>query len=223
MDLADIWNGRMQHRFIVDVSHCERAAEELYRALWQQDIAFFQRWALDREPRLARFARGFGLVLSVLGLVFCLSLPNVDPNIWGPPPGPWFILLFAVGVLFFYLLPRLTARMRDGLQRFRMRSCRRCAERLVVNARENAPFVAVYTSEGDALTYAREKNGELNEVWMRTLVKHARRGLAVRGQSVTAIFRRPTSLVPSIVVLHDESQWLTQVLEKVGIAIVDMK
>jgi hypothetical protein len=111
------------------------------------------------------------------------------------------------------MLPSLHAWAR----RLSEKSCRRHAARLVRDARRFAPFDAHYDFKGSLLVYSRDKDSR-QIVWRRDLFKYRDRGLALRGASVTAIFRRPGSFHPSVVILQDNSDWLTRVLQDTGIA-----
>jgi hypothetical protein len=90
-------------------------------------------------------------------------------------------------------------------------------------AKRFAPYEADFDLKGDLLTYARGKEGEWQYAWHRKLSKFRARGIAVQSDSVTVVFRRPTSLVPSMVILHDNPQRLRDALQEIGVAISEVK
>ena len=188
--------------------------------LLRQDLAFAQRWSDNRlNKTTARIARAVGLALSWLGFALCLALLIPDTTAWATQPSVWFVPLFAALALFFSFQLRIHQALQTTLRGVRERSCRRHAERLVRAARRAAPFEAAYELKGDLLTYVRGKPGESPPAWHRNLSKYRARGLAFHGASVSAIFRRPTSFLPAVVILKDNSDWLEGVLKEVGVAV----
>ena len=206
--------------FNVDGEHCRRAEDELYEMLLRQDLAFSRRWSGSRfNIGLAKVARAIGLTLSLLGLALCLAVLIPDTTDWSTQPPVWFVPLFAGLFAVFCFQPRLTRALETAVRGVRERSCRRHAARLVRGARQQAPFEAAYELKEDLFSYERGKNGQSRRVWQRQLSKYRARGLAFHGASVSAIFRRPTSFLPSVVILKDDSDWLAQVLKEAGVAI----
>jgi hypothetical protein len=86
-------------------------------------------------------------------------------------------------------------------------------------ARRLVPFELDYDLKGDLLVYSRGKDGAWRLVWHRVLRKFQPHGLAVQSASVTAIFRRPSSLVPSVVILQQSREWPATVLREIGITL----
>ena len=209
------------NRFIVDAAHCQRAEDELYAMLLRQDAAFAARFQFKPMGNvLFKVARAAGIVASLLGIALTLAFLVLGSPSWAVPPDPWYLPVFSAGFVFFWFAHRLQPSLQSGIrawgERTSERSCRRGAARCVRDARRLAPFDAHYEVKDSLVVYSREKDGR-RIVWRRDLSKYRTRGLALRGTSVTAIFRRPGSFYPSVVILHDSSDWLTRVLQDTGI------
>lgn len=210
-------------RFTVDAAHCQRAEDELYAMLLRQDEAFATRWQVSAAGDFVfKIARAAGVLVSLLGLALTLTFLVLGSPAWAVPPDPWSLPLFGAGLVFFCLLPRIRPSLQastwEWARRLSEKSCRRHAQRCVRDARRFAPFDAHYDFNGSLLVYSREKDSR-QIVWRRDLLKYRDRGFALRGASVTVIFRRPGSFSPSLVILQDSSDWLTRVLQDTGIAI----
>lgn len=210
-------------RFTVDASHCQRAEEELYAMLLRQDLAFAARWqaGFSSIGNVGfKILRAAGILVSLLGLALTLTFYVLGTPEWAVPPAPWCLPFFGASLVFFCWMPRLRPALQSSVgawaRRVSENSCRRHAQRFVRNARRFAPFEAHYDFNGSLLTYSRDKDGR-RIVWQRDLRKYRDRGLAVRGANVTAIFRRPGSFFPPMVILQDSPDWLTPVLQEAGI------
>lgn len=211
-------------QFTVDAAHCQRAEDELYAMLLRQDVTFAARWQAGSSSVSnvgLKILRAGGILVSLLGIGLSLAFFILGTPEWAVPPDPWFLLFFCAGLVFFWWIPRfvpsLQASVKAWARRVSEKSCRRHAQRFVRDARRFAPFEAHYDFKDSLLTYSREKDGR-HIVWQRNLLKYRDRGLAVRGANVTAIFRRPGSFYPPMVILQDRSDWLTRVLQDAGIA-----
>lgn len=211
-------------RFTVDAAHCQRAEDELYAMLLRQDEAFAARWqagAGSASNVVFKIARAAGILASLFGMVLTLGFLVMGSPEWAVRPDPWFLPVFGAGLVFFCWVPRIRPSLQASVgtwaRRVSERSCRRRAQRFVRDARRLAPFEAHYDVKGSLLIYSREKDGR-QIVWQRDLRKYRDRGLAIRGASVTAIFRRPGSFLPPMVILQDNSDWLTRVLQDASIA-----
>ena len=204
----------MSARFIVDAAHCQRAEDELCAMLQRQEHAFHERWYRGNWfRRVPRILRVIGIALSLLGLTLCLFLRTGDPN---PQSSAWAVTIFCAFALFFIFLPRLTRRVQSWSLRMADKRARRNAKRLVRIAWRLVPFEANYDLRGDLLVYTRGKDGEWQIGWNRKLSKFRDHGLVIQGRSVTAIFRRHSSLLPSVVILQDTPDWLGHALHGLG-------
>jgi hypothetical protein len=207
-------------RFIVDAAHCQRAADELNAILRQQERAFVARWHSSKLISAAvKTARTVGMSASVLGLALCTALLYFDTRSWSTQPSIWFIPIFVAFFLVLLFQPPIGRRIREWSLGKADRRARRNAERAVRAARRLAPFELDYDLKGDLLVYSRGKDGAWRLVWHRVLRKFQPRGLAVQSASVTAIFRRPSSLVPSVVILQQSREWPATVLREIGITL----
>jgi hypothetical protein len=170
---------------------------------------------------VAKFSQGplrfLGLTLSGVGAALCIALLILDEH-RELPEGLLLLIFLALAVVFWYV-PRLTVRLRAAIARLGERSCRRSAVRFVRAATALAPYEAEYELDGDKLIYFRCKGEDRILAWQRQLTKFRSLGAAIQANNVTAIFRRPTSFLPAVVVLHVDSEWTRNVLERVGIPV----
>jgi hypothetical protein len=207
-------------RFIVDADHCQRAADELYGILRTQQLGFTQRWNTARTTRVVSgVARWVGLIGSLSGLALVGALLYFDTQEWAVQPSAWYLPMFAAFFVFFVFTPRVVV----GLQRwsfgFADKRVRRVADRCVREARRLAPYEAEFDFRGDLLIYLRGKDGVWNLAWSRMVSKFRERGLAIQGESVTVLLKRPTSLGAAIVILHRDRDWTASILEHAGITV----
>jgi hypothetical protein len=206
-------------RFTVDADHCQRAADELCEILRIQQRGFVERWNTARTTRVViGVARWVGLIASLLALLIIGALLYFDTRVWATQPPVWYLSVFIAFFLFFVFAPAVVA----GLQRWSFgraeKRARRQADRCVKAARRLAPFEAEFDFRGDLLLYLRGKEDLWQLAWSRRLGRFRERGVAVQAGSVTAIFRRPRSLGPSVVILHRERDWAASILQHAGIA-----
>jgi len=209
-------------RFTVDAAHCQRAEDELYAILRRQDEAFAARWQFRTSSNVVvKIARAIGILASLFGIALTLAFLVLGSPEWAVPPDPWFLPIFCASLVLFCRAPRIRLSLQTSVsawaRRVSEKSCRRQAATFVSHARRFAPFEAHYDFKGSLLIYSREKDGR-HLVWKRDLRKYRDRALAIRGANVTAIFRRPGSFYPPMVILQDGSDWLTRVLQEAGIA-----
>ena len=203
-------------RFTVDTALCDRAVDDLYAILRYQEFAFIERWYSGWFATTGiKALRIVGGLLSLFGLALCLLFALAEPLLLGDPRTLFAIVAFVGFVAVFFYIDRLHPTMKAwSLARADKRS-RRHADKLVSIARKLAPFEANFDLQGDLLVYSRGKNDAWIEAWNRKLGKFRRRGLAMHTANVTAVFRRPRSLFPSIVILRDGSDWLSQALQAI--------
>jgi hypothetical protein len=207
-------------RFTVDADHCQRAAEELYQVFRVQHRGFVERWNAARTTRVViGVARWVGLLLSLLGLFGVGALLYFDTREWASQPSAWFIPVFILFVLFFLF----TSRVVGSLQRWSFRradkNARRQADRCLKQARRLAPYEAEFDFRGDLLIYLRGKEGAWNLAWSRPLGTFRQRGMAVQGENVTVIFKRPRSLNAAVVILQRDRDWTASILQDAGITL----
>lgn len=207
--------------FPVDTPHCEGAAAELYEILLRQQRAFLDRWYQGSlTQRVVPLLSKLGLLLSLLGLALCLYIWFVAPT-WCPAwlQVQWFVPLFVAFAVIFLLLMKPPAAFYRWNLHILQRRCRRHADKLVAQAKAAAPFLARYELMGDTLRYWRGKDDAWRLVWERKLSRYRKRGIAILGANVTAIFRRSRSFYPVIVVLQKDAESARALLQGAGIAI----
>jgi hypothetical protein len=207
-----------RNRFTVDSAHCQRAEDELYEILKAQELRFATRWNESRVSRVTtKVAVIVGMGASVAGLVGVAALLYFDTRAWASQPHPLWLAVFAAFAVVFAFIPRLGAAIRAWSLRAADGRARRNAARGVRDARRMAPFAADYEYKTDVLTYARGKDDKWQFVWARPLGRFRERGRVVHGQSVSAVFRRPGSLLPSMIILNNDPAWTAQVLQDAGL------
>lgn len=85
------------------------------------------------------------------------------------------------------------------------------AKRFLLKARKVVPYVAEYRIKGDLVTFYRgQENGNSHQVWSKHI-----KGYAVLGESVTLSFRKPTSLVPTMLILYENNEVMESVLKDI--------
>jgi len=209
-----------QARFTVDADHCERAAEELYAILRIQHEGFAERWNASRATRVViGVARWVGLLGSFFGLSVVSALLYFDTREWAVQPSAWFIPAFVACFLFFVFTPWIVARLKRWSVGRAAKTARRQANRCMSQARRLAPFEAEFDFRGDLLLYLRGKEGVWQLAWSRLLGPLRARGIAVQGEHITAILRRPGSLAPVVLILQRDRDWTTSILQDVGITL----
>jgi hypothetical protein len=207
-------------RFMVDAACCQRAADELNAILREQERAFVTRWHSSKLTRaVVKTARAAGMLLSVLGLALCVALRYFDTRSWSTQPSLWFIPIFVAFIPVFLFQPGIERRVLEWALGRADRRARRNAERAVRAARRLAPFAADYDLKGDLLVYSRGKDGAWRLAWSRMLGKFQARGLAIQSASITVVFRRRSSLIPSVVILQQNPEWPASVLREIGITL----
>lgn len=179
------------------------------------------RWTLSRGGGVTtKIARALGITFSLLGLTFVCALLLFETRSWSTQPGIWFVPLFVAGFAASVFQPQISARLRERTQRYSDKQARRHADRGLNAARRLAPYEAEYRLEGDLLVLSRAKDGKWLPAWRRALGKYRADGVAIQAEKITAIFRRHSSLTPSILILQDGPDWTARVLQEVGLTVV---
>ena len=194
-------------RFEIDQDFLDVAEKQIFEILCTQRLSFNDRWF--NNPTIVKLKP----IIRMVGLVLCLfaALLSLIPLIFGirwqsVVMGPELFLLFfgAVG-LTFYFLPAIELRVRNLTRKITLKGSKKLAARSVKQARKLVPFTAEYDIKGGSVTYYREKDGELKLAWTRKI-----KGVAIQSERATIVFRKWTSFVPSIVLLHADVE-LTKV------------
>lgn len=193
----------------VDSTLLEQVEKEVYQMLYQQRLFYNERWyssALLIKP--LSLLRLTGLLLSIFGgllSVFYFFYPDTCP-IWFFAEA--YLLFFILTGVLFYFLPRIQARVFVRLKKAGSNSSKRTARRLIAKARKLVPFEAEYEFEGDKIIYYRSRDNERTQAWSRNL-----KGFAVMGENVTLLFRKPTSLIPIMLILYEDKNPVGTVLD----------
>jgi uncharacterized protein YjeT (DUF2065 family) len=192
----------------VDSDLLDELEQECYEIAYQQRLLYNERWyasSFFKKPTaLLRLA---GLVVSLFGVLVCLFY------IFYPSSCPkWFfaeiyLLVFVLAGLLFYFMPRMEANVLPGLKNAGSSGCKRLARRIISRARPHVPFGAEYAIEGDSISYCRVKGDKRQQLWKRRL-----KGYAVIGKHATLFFRKPTSIQPTMLVMHDNNEVMQSIL-----------
>jgi hypothetical protein len=203
-------------RLAVDAAYIERATEELFAMLLHQENGFRERWyGSPGFQRLQKVLRGVGLGVTLLGLALCLwYVIEIRRSLFIE----FSLALFIAFALIFFFVPQLLFKVRAWGARQSELRCRTRARKVFRPALKLAPFEAEYDLKGDLVVYSRCKNGEWNVAWHRKLSKF-RTGVAMQSGRMTAIFRKPRSFLPAVVILHERPDQIGEVLSAAGIAI----
>ena len=198
----------------VDTALIDRVEQECFQILYQQRVAYNTRWVTSRLlTRSLAFLRWAGLVLSLLGVfisVFYLLYPSTCPRWY---LAELFLAFFIGAAVLFYYLARIEAWYLSMLKKAGRGGSKRMARRLVARARKAVPYVAEYNVKGDLITYYRGKEGgKGQQAWSKRI-----KGFAIVGETVTLLFRKPTSIVPTMLILYDNSEALESVLQRLAI------
>jgi len=187
--------------------------------LLHQERAFAERW-YSRKPVTTTMGvlRVIGVILSLVGLALCVLLLTQTTR-QGSAATIGFALCFAGLAVVFYCVPRLTLGIRAWSLRRSENRCRRRAKKFFRAADALAPYEAEYDIKGELLTYAKGKDGKWQHGWHRNLGTFRDRGLALQSASLTALFRRPSSFLPAVIVLQTDPAWLGERLREFSIAV----
>ena len=191
----------MNIEFDISVEFLDEAEKQIFEILLKQRLSFNERWS--NKPtfiKIKPILRMFGLVLSIFGAMITAVSISGGAN-WCPFSirPEIYITFFAISGLFFYFLPRCEVGMKNWVRNLSTKSCNKLSKKSIANARKRAPYKAEYDIKGGSVSYYREKDGELKLVWTRKL-----EGVAIQGDFATVIFKKWTSFIPAIVILHKD-------------------
>lgn len=203
----------MNIRFDVNVEFLDEAEKQIFQILLKQRLSYNERWFNKAIfIKIKPILRMVGLILSVFGVMLCgisilggarWRLFSMSPDI--------LIIFFIVSWLFFYLLSRFEILMKGWIQNISTNGCKKLSAKSISNARKQAPYKADYDIKGGSISYYREKDDELKLAWTRKL-----KGVAIQSDFATIIFKKWTSFVPAIVILHKD-------YEIIGRALIEQK
>lgn len=193
----------------------QRATDEVYKLLIDRNYQFSERWFNSFfVKKLVPILRYIGLYASLFGIAlagFLMAKPAVCPR-W---LSPVFILLFFIlATMLFCFLPKLEYAIQKWSRRFAAKGCRKYAITMMKQAVSLAPFIAEYEIKDGSITYYRGKDDNWSKAWGRKL-----EGVAFQGETQTVLFKKATSLYPSILILHNDSKTMKGALESLDISI----
>jgi len=181
--------------------------------LYQQRLLYNKRWlsALLATKTLS-VLRLLGLVFSTLGsalAVFYLVYPSACPK--------WFyaeayLLFFILTTGLFLYLPRIQARYIAWLTNAGKPASQKLARRMIAGAWKRIPFEAKYVIHGDQINYFRGNDNQWQQAWSRKM-----KGFALLGKNATLMFRKSTSLIPTLLILHHDHKAMESVCKDLGI------
>ena len=197
----------------VDSILLDKIEEEYFQILYQQRILYNERWCKPAEYlnslSLLRWVMIslslFGALLSVFYLIYPSSCPR-----WFYTD--FFLLFFILSSVLFYFTPRFHTKYITWLKKLGRNSSKRMAKRYLSQARKLIPYDAEYIIKGDLISYYRGKDEDLKQLWSRRL-----KGYAVIGTYATILFKKPTSILPTILILYDNNEAIEAVVKELGI------
>ena len=214
----------LQFRLRVDEAHCDRAAQGLrlmaqyqYRSLAQryEDIGWLKR--VQQGGR--KFAPGIAVVVFAAGLIAIWAgcVAESSRHIFFG-----LAALLFVEALALWLLPRRADGIGAGLREWFAKLFGNRAASMMRKTGRATPFEAVYDLRGDLLTYARIEKGHWTQRWHRNLGKFRSRGVALQTPGLLAIFRKPGTVVPALIVLTAGDGAMAAAIRALGWTIVDI-
>ena len=214
----------LQFRLRVDEAHCDRAAQGLRLMAQYQYRSLVRRyeglaWLKRTQQGVRKLAPAIAGVSFIAGV---LAIWGGCVDVSGRPACFGLGAVLVLEALALWLLPRRAERMgaavREGFARF---FGNRTAT-LMRKTRRAVPFEAVYDLRGDLLAYARNENGRWTQRWHRNLGKFRTRGVALQTPGLLAIFRKPGTVVPAMIVLTAEDGGMAAAIRALGWTIVDL-
>lgn len=197
----------------IDHSFIDRAEEEAFQILLNQNLSFSARWNSKVRPIL----RKLGMLLSLFGMMFSIFvIASIGPEFRASvcldssmAKLMWYALFCAVLFFIFYFLPNSKDYRPSWSKKLAIKTCQRSARQCVKNAKSAAPFEAEYEVNGDSISYYRWKDNIRELVWTKKF-----KGIAIHGTLVTLFFNKWTSVSPIMVILHQNFDEFEPVLEQ---------
>lgn len=206
----------MKIRNSIDHKLIDRAEAESYQILLNQNLSYANRWNSKVRPILRRFGISLclmGIVISLFGIVIVRN--NIKCSFYlgaSTTPLVLYALIFVLILIFYYILPKSKNSISNWHKNIYAISCKRTARSCVKNAKKLAPFEAEYDIDGELISYYRWSDDSKTFVWSRKL-----KGVAIHGTSVTLLFKKWTSVSPTMVILHQDFDVIKPVLEHLHI------
>ncbi len=201
----------MNIAFNVNLEFLDEAEKQIFDILLKQRLSHNERWS--NKPTFIKvkpILRIGGLVLSIFGAALCIAsvLGKANWSLFSLRP-EIYIIFFTISGVLFYFLPHCEIKIEGWVRNLSIKSCKKLSAKSVVNAKKQAPYKAEYNIKGGSISYYREKDGEVNLVWTRKL-----KGVSIQGDFATIVFKKWTSFIPKIVILHDNSEVIGRLLNE---------
>ncbi len=198
----------------VDTLLIDQAEQEIYKILLSQHHSYSDRWYKNTfVTKVMPILRIVGITLSFVGFTLCLFVIFNKPD-WCPA---WinieiYTITFILFSIIFYFFPKIHNYLISWNKNYAYKNCNKIAAKCVREARNQVPFVATYKIESNTIAYYRVKDDNSNLAWKRKL-----KGVAFCGNQATVIFRKWTSFIPRLIILHEQLDLVEQVLNSASI------
>lgn len=198
----------------VDLILLDKIEEEYFQILHQQRVIYNERWCKPAEYLNSLSSlRWIMITLSLLGALLCiyyLLYPGSCPR-W--LYAELYLVFFVASSVLFYFTPRFHTKYITWLKKLGRNSCKRMARRYLSQARKLIPYDAEYIIKGDLISYYRGKDEKWKQLWSRRL-----KGYAVIGTYATILFKKPTSIIPAMLILYDNNDAIETVVKELGMS-----
>ena len=157
--------------------------------------------------------RIIGLSASIFGLGLSVYVILLTPS-WCPLwiHIEYYALVFIATAFLFYYLLVIQNLIQNWSKQYASKSCKKLARKCVKEAKTEAPYIAEYKIEDDNLIYNRIKDDVSKPAWTRKL-----KGVAFHGKFATVFFRKWTSFLPIMIILHEDFHPIESVLANLHI------
>lgn len=208
----------MKITFDVDIRFLDEVENQAFEILFNRRLSYLHRWDLNRLPIFKKL-KNLRFVICKIGLVASLFvtftaiaslLIGKQFNIFSLNAYMVILVFFTLSILFYLmpdLAPRTENKIRNWSRQISSKSCKRAARRMIISARQLAPYRAEYSISSGSITYSREKKSVQKAVWTRNL-----KGVAIQNEWVTIIFKNWASIRPQIVILHKDFDMVKKAL-----------
>jgi len=194
----------------------QRANNELLSLLLNQNISFDNRWYSGAVATcVIPIIRIIALIVSIAGLALSIFMWYMHPhNSQELIPLHISAIIFLIVGLIFFFQPQMQPRIRRWILSRTKRRCTRRASGLLSKARALTPFTIQYNIRDRHVACFQCKGGVWKLRWLRNI-----KGVAFQGLALTAVFSKPTSLYPRMLILHNDASQLKEALDTLGIPV----
>lgn len=204
----------MEIKVSIDSKFLDEAEKEIYEILLNQHLSYSDRWySSPFVTRVMPLLRTLGICGSLFGIVLSVFVIWNKP-VWCPlwVNIGYFALAFVLLLVVFYFLPSIQSSIQKWNRNYAFKNCKKIAGKCVKEARKQAPYLAVYEFKGNTIFYYRVKDNISKLAWTRKL-----KGVAFHGKRATVFFRKWTSFIPKIVILHEDANPVEAVLNSLPV------